>query len=182
MRTRALIVIAVAALALVGCGDHNLILKVDVLSYLDASQKTFLAGDLPVVGGPFGPLTILDNMTINLIDGLNDAADVKSVTLFLGGQTTVSSGSGSGRLKIYLSENAPDPLTDVPVMDVAVQLPGVVNASAAGSADVAKLFTQKNLHLTVVLDGVTITAPVTTLTVNLTKLDAVVIAGRKHNL
>jgi len=52
MRTRALIVIAAAALALTGCGDHHLVLKVDVLSYLDPALRAVAFGPVPGVPIP----------------------------------------------------------------------------------------------------------------------------------
>jgi len=183
MRTRAFIVIAVAALALAGCGDHNLVLKVDVLSYLDDSQKTIHVGDVPAGSLP-EPVAIVSDMPISLVDGLNDAAQVRSVTLSLGGQVTVESGSGSGRFKLYLSGEGTNPLTTQPVMNVPLTFsagsPAIVNAETAGSLAVAELFTQKNLHLAMVIDSVVIASPgVTNLTVTTSKLEAVVIAGRK---
>jgi hypothetical protein len=184
MRTRAFIVIAVAALALAGCGNHNLVLKVDVLSYLSAAQKNIAVGDVPE-GSLTEPVPIVPDMPINLVDGLNDAAKVRSVSLSLGGHVAVESGSGSGKFKLYMSGEGVDPLTTTPVMDVPVTfspgLPGIVAVETAGSLAVAELFTQKNLHLAMVLDSVVIASPgVTQMTVTLTKLDAVVIAGRKN--
>jgi hypothetical protein len=182
MRTRAFIVIAVAALALAGCGNHNLVLKVDVLSYLDASQKTINVAVVPAVGET-GNIPIVSDMTISLIEGLDDAAQVRSAALSLGGQVTVESGSGSGRFKLYLSGEGTEPLTTAPVMNVPVTFsagePAIIDAETAGSLAVAELFTQKNLHLAMALDSVTIVSTVTNMTVNLSKFEVIVLAGRK---
>ena len=181
MRTRALVVIAVAALALVGCGKHNLVLKVDVLSYLDASQRTFEVATVPAVGVE-GEIPILD-MPINLIEGLDKAAEVRSVTLSLAGGVSVEGGSGDGHFKLYLSEVGTTSST--PVMDVPVTFsagsPAVIDVTTAGSAEVARLFAQKSLQLTVVLDHVHITSTVTNMRVAITKFDAIVISGRKNS-
>jgi hypothetical protein len=190
MRTRAFIVIAVAALALAGCGNHNLVLKVDVLTYLDAAQKTFTVETVPAVGDIPIPIPIIEDLPISLIEGLDDAAKVKSVTLSLGAGVTVASGSGSGRFKLYLSDENTDPLTTTPVMNELVTFsavaPGIVDATfpdANVDSDeqlrVAELFTHKNLRLAVVLDEVTITTTVTDMTVTITKFEVVVLAGRK---
>jgi hypothetical protein len=162
----------VAALALAGCGDHNLVLKVDVLSYLDDSQKTIHVGDVPAGSLP-EPVPIVSDMPISLVDGLSDAAQVRSVTFSLGGQVTVESGSGSGKFKLYLSGEGTDPLTTQPVMNVPLTFsagsPAIVDAETAGS-----------LHLAMVIDSVVIASPgVTNLTVTTSKLEAIVIAGRK---
>jgi hypothetical protein len=183
MRTRALIVLAVAALALAGCGDHNLVLKVDVLSYFEDAQKNVTVGDVPAGSLPV-PVPIVRDTTISLIDGLNDVTKVTSVTLSLGGHLSVASGSGTGRFKVYVSDEGTDPLTTAAIMDVPVTFsaaaPANVDATAAGSPAVAELFTHKKLRLAVVLDGATIAAPgASGLAVTLSKLDAVVIAGRK---
>jgi hypothetical protein len=190
MRTRAFIVIAVAALALAGCGNHNLVLKVDVLSYLDDSQKTFNVATVPAVGAIPVPIPIVEDMPISLIEGLDEAAKVKSVTLSLGAGVTVASGSGSGKFKLYLSDENTAPLTTAPVMNVLVPFsagaPGIVDATFPGAdvdpdeqLRVAELFTHKNLRLAVVLDEVTITVAVTDMTVAISKFEAIVLAGRK---
>ena len=189
MRTRAFIVIAVAALALAGCGNRNLVLKVDVLSYLEAAQKSFNVPVVPAVG-VVGEIPIIESMPISLIEGLDETAKVKSVTLSLGAGVTVASGSGSAHFKLYLSDEDTVPLTTTPVINALVTFsagaPGIVDATFP-DADVdpgeqlrvAELFTHKNLRLAVVLDQVNITSTVTDMTVTITKLDAIVIAGRK---
>jgi hypothetical protein len=182
MRTRAFIVIAVAALALAGCGNHNLVLKVDVLSYLDASQKVISVGDLPAGSLP-AAIPIVPDATINLVDGLSQAAKVQSATLSLGVLVTATSGSGSGHFKLYLSDEDTDPLTTDPVMNLPVTFPGdgqPTIGSTDGNLAVAGLFTKKKLRMAVVLDGATIDpGGATGMTVTITKFNAIVIAGRK---
>jgi hypothetical protein len=183
MRTRAIILVAVAALALAGCGDHNLVLKVDVLSYLDADQKNVQLGDLPPGAFPV-PLPLIPDYTINLVSGLSNAAKVRSVTLALGGQLTAESGSGTARLRLYLSDEATSPLTTSPVMDVPVSFaagsPGTVAAEATCAPDVAQLFMNQKIRLAVVIDSVNVASPgATNVNMVIQRLDAVVIAGRK---
>jgi hypothetical protein len=179
MRTRALVIVAAAALALAGCGKHNLVLKVDVLSYLDPAQRTFTVATVPAVGVE-GEIPVLD-MPINLVEGLDEVAEVKSVTLALAGGVSVSAGAGSARLKLYLSE--PGTTSSTPVMDVPLAFsagsPAVIDATTDGGAEVARLFTQKSLQLRVVLENVNITSTVSDMTVTIGKLDAIVISGRK---
>jgi hypothetical protein len=183
MRTRAFIVIAVAALALAGCGKHNLVLKVDVLSYLDDSQRSFSVEAVPAVG-ELGTIPIVSDMTIRLIEGLDHAAEARSATLSLGGQVSVDSGSGSGRFRLYLSDGDTPPLDSAPVMDVPVTFaagaPAIINAETAGSPEVARLFTHKDLHLAMALDSVTIVSSVTHMTVTIGKFEVIVLAGRKN--
>ena len=183
MRTRALILVAVAALALAGCGDHNLVLKVDVLSYLEEGDRNVQLGAIPPGTLP-APVPIIPDFTINLISGLSEVAEVRSVTLVLGGQLTAATGSGSGRLRLYLSDENTPPLTALPVLDVPVQFsagaPGTVSAEAACSKDVAELFMKQKMRLAVVIDSVTVAPPgATDVSMTVQRLDAIVIAGRK---
>jgi hypothetical protein len=182
MRTRAFIVIAAAALALAGCGYGNLVLKVDVLSYLDPAQKTINVQVVPAIG-EIGAIPIVSDMSISLIDGLDRAAEVRSATLSLGGQVTVESGSGSCKFKLYLSSEGTEPLTTTPIMNVPMTfsagVPAIVDTTTVGSLAVAELFTQKNLRLAMVLDSVSIVSTVINMTVTITRFEAVVLAGRK---
>lgn len=186
MRTRAFIVIAVAALALAGCGDRNLILNVDVNSYLDDSQKTIVLGGvasalIPEVTWP-DPIPIVRDTTISLIDGLSDAAEVRSAGLSLGIRGITTSGSGRGTLKLYLSDEGTPPLTTVAAMTLPVTFStaGVLSIGATDGTKVAELFTKGKLRMAMVLDGVWIAAGgISGLTMTIEELDATIIAGRK---
>jgi len=191
MRTRAFIVIAVAALALAGCGDRNLVLKVDMLSYLEESQKAIpvvpevIPGDIPpgfiipAFESPV-PFLIVRDTTISLIDGLSEETKVESAVLGMGVWVTVASGSGSGQFKLYLSDEDTDPLTTDAAMTLPVTFPGAPTIGETDGVKVAELFTKGKLRMAVRLEGVKIAeGGVTGLVVNLTKLDAIVIAGRK---
>ncbi len=186
MRTRALILVAVAALALAGCGDHRLVLTVDVLSYLDESQTNVQIGALPAGELP-APVPIVDDHTINLISGMGDVAEVQSVTLRLGGQLGAATGSGSGRLKLYLSDESTPPLTALPVLNAPVQFaagtPGIISAEAACPPEVAALFLKHKMRMALVIDSAVVAAPgATDVTMTLQQLEAIVIAGRKKSL
>lgn len=180
MRTRAFIVIAAAALALAGCGNHNLVLKVDVLSYLEPEQRTLHVPALPEGGLPGQQIPVVDQ-PVQLIDGLDEATTVRSAALSLVGNVTVAAGAGSARLRIYLGEVGSTPTT--PVIDAPVTFTAdslvIVSAAADASPDVARLFTRKDLQLKVTLDDVAVTSAVSDLVVTIRRLDAVVVAGRK---
>ncbi len=183
MRTRALALVALAALALAGCGDHNLIVKVDVFSYLDADMRSVQVDTLPPGSLP-APIALIPDYTINMLSGLNGAAEVRSATLSLGGQLSATSGSGSGRLRLYLSDEFAPPLTTMPVLDEPVTFaagaPTIVAAEAACAPDVAELFTKQRMRMAVVIDSVVVGAPgARSVLLTLQRLDATVIAGRK---
>jgi hypothetical protein len=186
MRTRALFLVAVAALALAGCGDHRLVLTVDVLSYLEDSQKSVTIGALPAGTLP-APVPIIDDDTINLISGMGDVAEVQSVTLRLGGLISAATGSGSGRLRLYLSDEQTPPLAAVPVLDVPVQFaagaPDTVSAEAACAPEVAALFMKQKMRMAMVIDSAVVAPPgATGVAMSLQQLEAIVIAGRKKSL
>jgi hypothetical protein len=106
------------------------------------------------------------------------------VTLVLGGELTAASGSGSGRLRLYLSGEDTAPLTVQPVLDAPVQFsagaPGTVSAEAECPQGVAELFMKQRMRLAVVIDSVTVAPPgATDVVMILERLDAIVIAGRK---
>ena len=183
MRPRALVLVAAAALVLSGCGDRHLVIKVDVLSYLEDAQRHVAIAALPPGTLP-APVPIVPDQSINLLEGLGDVAEVQSVTLSFGAQVSAGSGSGTGLLRLYLSGEDIEPLTTAPVVDVpsafAAGAPAVANADIACAPEVAQLFATRRLRLAVVVDSATVAPPgATGVTVSLQRLDAIVIAGRK---
>lgn len=186
MRTRALIVLAVAALALSGCGDHNLVLKVDVLSYLDASLRAVTFGPVPVVPGGLvtGEQPLVDDETINLLDGLNSVAEVRSVSIGLSAFAHDSTGSGVDTLRIYASDENTAPLSTPPVVQLVVALGAgrdtTLEVAVPADPRVADLFVKRKMRLSVTtsLHGPESGDPLNGRIV-LRTLEAIVIAGRK---
>ena len=186
MRTRALIVLAVAALALSGCGDHNLVLKVDVLSYLDPSLLAVAFGPVPVAPGGLatGEQALVDDETINLLDGLNDVAEVHSVSIGLSAFAHDSTGSGSDTLRIYVSDENTAPRSTPPVVQLVVALTAgrdtTLDVTVPADSRVAELFVKRKLRLSVTtsLRGPESGDPLNG-RVALRTFEAIVIAGRK---
>ena len=186
MRTRAFIVIAVAALALAGCGDHNLVLKVDVLSYLDSSLRTVDFGPVPAESPAHvsGEQALVDDAALQLLDGLDSAAEVRSVSIGLSAFTHDSTGSGSDTLRIYLSDENTHPLAWPPVVAVVVNLVAgqdtTVDVTVPVDSRVAGLFLQRRMRLSVTtsLRGPESGDPLNG-RVELRTIEAIVIAGRK---
>ncbi len=185
MRTRALVLVAAAALALAGCGAHHLVLRVDVLSYLDPSTTSAAFGPVPAAPGGLttGEVAIVER-EVNLVDGMSSVAEVQSVTLTLDAVVHDSTGSGTDTLRVYLAGDGVDPLTTTPVLQTAVTLSAgqsdSVHVVVPCDARVGDLFVQKRLRL-----GVTMSArgpdagdPLTG-RVELRTLEAVIVAGRK---
>jgi len=186
MRTRAPILVAAAALALVGCGDRNLVLKVDVLSYMDPAYTAASFGPVPPVPGGFatGEVPLVDGVTINLLDGLSSVAEVRSVTLFLSAVVHDSTGTGLDTLRVYVSQEEIEPIWTPPIIEQAVSLqPGEtdsIEVTLPADERVAGLFMGRKLRLTVTnsVRGPESGDPLNGRLV-VRALDAIVIAGRK---
>jgi hypothetical protein len=186
MRARALVVTAVAALALAGCGAHNLVLKVDVLSYLDPALRAVAFGPVPAAPGGLasGEVPLVDDEAINLLGGLNGVAEVRTVSIALSAIVRDSTGTGSDTLRIYASDEDTPPRSTPPVVAVVVALvPGVtdtIDVTVPADARVADLFVQRRMRLSVTtsLRGPESGDPLNGRVV-LRTLDAIVIAGRK---
>lgn len=186
MRTRALVVLAVAALALSGCGDHNLVLKVDVLSYLDTSLRAVAFGPVPVAPGGIatGEQPLVDDVTINLLDGLNGVAQVRSVSIGLSAFAHDSTGAGSDTLRIYASDENTAPRSTPPVVELVVALTAgrdtTLDVTVPADSRVAELFVKRKMRLSVTtsLRGPESGDPLNG-RVALQTIEAIVIAGRK---
>lgn len=186
MRTRALVLVAVAALVLAGCGAHHLVLRVDVLSYLDPPATRLAFGPVPAAPGGLatGEIPLIDDQELNLVEGMSSVAEVQSVTLTLDAVVRDSTGAGTDTLRIYLAGENVDPRTTPPVVETAVAL-------SAGQSDsvhvvvpcdrrVGDLFVQKRLRMRVTMSarGPDAGDPLNG-TVEMHGLEAVIVAGRK---
>jgi hypothetical protein len=182
---RALALIA-ALVLLAGCGDRRLVVRVDVLSFLAPSETRASFGPVPAVPGGLyaGEAPLVDNLGVNLFEGLSGVAEVRSVTVTVSTIFTDSTGSGADTMRVYLSEEGVNPRTTPPVLTLAVVLvPGVTDTVSAVLGDdprVADLFAKQRLRLSVTtaLRGPA-SGPDLNGRLRLRALDAVVIAGRK---
>jgi hypothetical protein len=186
MRTRASILVAAAALVLAGCGDHNLVLRVDVLSYVDPAMRSATFGPIPPTPGGLatGEQALVDDETINLVDGMSGVAEVEAVEITLAVTAHDSTGSGVDTLRLYASDEETAPLATAPVLQQVVELrPGetnTVSVTVAGDRRVAELFVKRLMRISVTSSG---RGPESgdplNGSVELSTLEAVVIAGRK---
>lgn len=186
MRTRIGILVATAALVLAGCGDHNLVFRVDILSYIDPAMRSAWFGPIPPAPGGLatGEQALVDDETINLVDGLGGVAEVETVELTMAVIARDSTGSGVDTLRLYASDADTHPLATAPVLQQVVELrPGetdTVSVTVAGDRRLAELFVQRMLRISVTSSG---RGPESGEALNgsveLSTLEAVVIAGRK---
>ncbi len=186
MRTRIGILLATVALLLAGCGDHHLVLRVDVLSYLDPGMRAASFGPIPPTPGGLatGEQALVDDEEINLLDGLSGVAEVQSVEITMTVIARDSTGSGVDTLRLYASGAETAPRSTPPVVQRVLTLsPGVtdtVSVTVAGDPRVEDLFVQRRMRLSVTSSG---RGPESGDPLNgrieLSALEAVVIAGRK---
>lgn len=183
-------VILVAALC-AGCGDHSVILKVDLASHLDAGARDVSPPAVPVVspnGLWTGQQALVNDQHVNMLGGMGDAIDVRDVQLTMTTIATDTTGSGVDTLKVFVSDEATNPLTTSPVIVQYLSFtPGAQSTVVTNLVDNARmtaLFAQKALRLTITtsLRGPgSGTAPLLC-NVRIQSLDAVVVAGRKKKI
>ncbi|TMQ47505.1 MAG: hypothetical protein E6K73_13565 [Candidatus Eisenbacteria bacterium] len=182
------ILVFAAAGLLAGCGDHSLVLNVDVLSYLDPQQTKATFGPVPSApeGLYSGEQSIVSDAEINLVGGVSSVTEVHNVSISMSAIACDSTGAGTDTLRIYMSDTNTDPTLTPPVLEVPIVMtPGVTDTTtveASGDDRLAQLFSGKNLRvaITTALRG-----PVGLGTqslngwVRISALDCVLVAGRK---
>lgn len=180
-------VLLVAATALVaGCGDRHLVLKVDVLSYIDPSLTRVAVGPVPAVPGGLytGEREVVKDLEVNLVDGTNSVAEVKDVSIAMTAVASDSTGAGADTLRLYVSDLTMDPRSTPPAVVLPVLLePGVtdtVRVDLGTDSRVADLFTGRSIRLTLTtaLRGPD-TGEALNARIQVTAIDAVLVAGRK---
>ena len=183
---RGIALVAGLALLLWGCGDRNVVLSVDILSFLSPNQTQAAFGPIPGVpgGAATGEQPLVDDQQIQLFEGLGDASQVKSVTITGLVQCADSTGSGVDTLRVYLSGSSDPPRSQPPVLTTVLPMvPGQIDTVSAvidGSQQLADLFTRQVVRLSITNSlrgpdvGQTLNARI-----RLIELQAVVIAGRK---
>jgi len=151
---RTLALVATAAM-LAGCGDRNLVLKVDVLSFTPPSSRQQDFGPIPATPGGLvtGEIPVVDDQRVSLLAGLSDAAAIKSVTLSYSALAIDFDGAGEDTVRIYMSDLQTDPRATAPVLTQAVTLaPGETDTLRAVLGDdprVMALFSSKAMRLSV---------------------------------
>ena len=151
MRRRFVLLTLAASLYLTvaGCGDKNLILRVDLLSFLDPAETQGHYGPIPA--GVSDSVTVSD-ITVNLVPGISSVTTVESADIEIEAQVTNLTGSGSGQVRVYFSDGATDPLTTAPIV-LPVTLNGAmtdtIGVTVAGDPRIAALFTGESLTMAV---------------------------------
>ena len=118
---RRLIPIALLLPLLVGCGNRNLILTVDILSFMDPSTRNVAYGPIPS-GFPNDTLEVFSD-SLNLLQGVGDVTRVASASLDIAASFDNTSGAATGDMLIYFAAaDSATPFTTTPIADVPFQL------------------------------------------------------------
>jgi hypothetical protein len=149
---------AVAAVVLAGCGDRSLILRIDLLSFLAPEERQSHYG--PVPPGVSDSAAVVAGRRLNLLPGLEDVTRVSDVQLEMAAIVNNQTGSGTGRIAVYLSRAGTDPFTADPTPIVASfavngAMADTIEILRVGDEDLADLFTAKEaqLGIRIVLDS-----------------------------
>lgn len=152
---RACAVLAAVSLA-AGCGNRNLVLNVDVLSYLDSSTTQSSFG--PVLAAPGGlylpESPIVNDVRVHLVDRPDDLATVAAVRIAIAAEVSDSTGSGADTLRLYVADAATDPRTTPPVLIAPVNL-------TPGSLDTLRLDVDGDARLVQAFDGTELRVTIT---------------------
>jgi hypothetical protein len=117
---RRLIPIAMLIPLLVGCGNRNLILTVDILSFMDPGSRTTNYGPIPP--SPSDTVDVFAD-SLNLLQGVGDVTRVASASLDVAASFDNTTGAATGDFLIYFaSADSADPFTTTPVADIPFQL------------------------------------------------------------
>ena len=180
------LVLLATAFLLQSCGDRNVVLRVDVLSYLDPADTQFSFGPIPAVPGGLysGEQPVVRDLAVNLVDNFSNVAAVNTVSLGLDVRWADQTGSGTDTVRVYMSDANTDPLRTQPVLVQPVTLaPGVSDTTSAqitGDSRVLSLFAQRKMRLaiTTAYRGPSSGSSLAGSAV-IQRIEAVVVAGRK---
>ena len=183
MRVSALVT---AALLVAGCGDHDLVLNVDLLSFTRELQDPFVFPPVPPTPGGLatGEQALVDDQTVNLVEGLGDAVAIREVTIRLRSIATATSGTGTDTLRIYLSDaNTAPRTTAAAIVQVLTFNAGVADTATtvlSGDPRVDGLFKGNTVRISVTTSfrGPSAGFPLAG-SLAIDALDATVIAGRR---
>jgi hypothetical protein len=118
---RRLIPIALFLPLLVGCGNRNLILTVDILSFMDPATRVVNYGPIPS-GFPNDTIEVFSD-SLNLLQGVGDVTRVASASLDIAASFDNTSGAATGDFLIYFAAaDSTTPFTTTPIADVPFQL------------------------------------------------------------
>ena len=129
-----------------GCGDRQLILKVDVLSFLEANETSGAYG--PVPAGLAGTTSFTNSRDVNLLSGVEGVVQVQSVDLSLAGIFRNSTGAGDAQFVAVFRRTSGEAVDSLVVpIRLEPARDDTLRAELAGSPALAQLLTGSEILL-----------------------------------
>ena len=126
-RRASLLLVLLVATAGLACGRNRVVLDVDARSFMDDADTIH-----PYAAPGLVPFTIrLDSIPVNLIEGFQDFGAAESATIDLGILYDNLLGTGTGRFRLYFSD---DPATLFSTPPVAILDANLAPATATTAA------------------------------------------------
>ena len=154
---RRLIPIALLLPLLVGCGNRNLILSVDILSFMGPSTRV-VNYNVPVPI-PSDTVEVFAD-SLHLLQGVGDVTRVAAASLDIGASFDNATGAATGNFLIYFAAaDSATPFTTTPIANIPFQLlPGQitnVNSHIDASPALAEVLTHDRVKvgLRVIFNG-----------------------------
>ena len=105
---------------LVGCGNRNLVLTVNILSFMDPGTRT--VNYLVPVSIPSDTVEVFSD-SLNLLQGVSDVTQSVAASLDIAASFDNATGAATGNLLIYFAAaDAGSPFTTTPIANVPFQL------------------------------------------------------------
>lgn len=142
------------SLSITSCGPRQVIVGIDVASWIPAAQRSGSFGPMPAAPGGMttGEVPVLDRLAVRALGGLDDVAVVHSVRFEVSATVVDSTGSGADTLRLYVGAPGQDPRQHPAVIEVPVALtPGettIAEATRHADARVAALLLAGDCTLT----------------------------------
>jgi hypothetical protein len=116
---RRLIPFALLLPLLAGCGNRNLILTVDILSFLDPASKV-VNYNVPVLASD--TVEVFSD-SLNLLQGVSDVTRAVAASLDIAASFDNTSGAATGDFLIYFAAaDSANPFTTTPIANIPFQL------------------------------------------------------------
>jgi len=145
-----LLACTLAAVLAAGCGDRNLIVRADLLSFLTPEEKEAHYGPIPA--GVSGSFEVVQSRRLNLLPGLDAVTTVTDVQVEVGAVLVNLTGTGTGRIAVHLSPAGTDPFVEdtTPVVGtfaVNGAMSDTIETVVVGDSDLEALFTSKEAQI-----------------------------------
>lgn len=191
MKTRrcaSALALTILTLTAAACGTRQLVLSVDLLSFISApSRTTAFTTPVPPPVAVHTTVTMVDNQRMTLFEGLSNLTESPSIDLNAALQVTGTRDQADATLKLYIADDGADPRSTPALFSTPVHIAnGQTNTvsfalsslSPSEQARVADLVTHNAVQVGIDVDlsVPALTQPAGTIT--LTLLDATVRANR----